>query len=160
MLNIANNVQNTPGFKGYLSKALNNPPYPYPQSRLEHDQNLLTIGTGAGMDLAITLKTVGNGVLLMGGAAVGALIPKKTLNVIHSIISGKSDSLFTQTQSLTPRMRGKAAMIGGIAAVGTANAASFTIRTLKAVLFPDKVVHAKHDESTPIDTMIEGEFND
>ena len=145
MLNTANNVQNTPAFNGYLHKALNNLPYPSPQTPMEHEENVLTIGKGAGMDTAIALKTIGNTMLLTAGATAGAFNPKKTLNAVSSFIGKEKEPI----AKVSRMMRTKAALIGGVAAVGAVNAASVIVRTIKGIFFPDRILLVKSANPAP-----------
>jgi|GEM_PF-5722537 len=130
------NCHNLPTFKGFVRYAAENPPVKCPANEQERLQNAYALGLGSGMDLMSKISSAAGAAIITVGALTGAIMPKRTINRIRSL-AGAGENLIAKETSKTFKLRGKAALIGGLIGAATATITGFVLKTAMPALLPE-----------------------
>ncbi len=148
-----NSINNSPAFKGVraFEHAVKNPPHKHPTTQEQKDENVFAAGVGLGIDMMAGINNTISSLIVVGGAITGALMPKKIINGVSSLVSGTKNVIDKEIKKIPMATRGKAALIGGALSAGVAAVVGFGLRTVMSLMPSSKVVDSTTFVNNPKD---------
>jgi len=112
-----------------LAPVVNNHPNP-----ADAPKQAYIAGVYSGWQLREKVSNIINGVAVLGGAAIGAIVPRNTINSANLLLSGNKDLLIKKGAKISSKTRGKAALIGAAFVTGAAAVTTLAINTVKSAI--------------------------